>query len=140
MLNRRSVWAAGARPTRTNTGTWPGHDPITTGRDIYEERRSALGCVTNQIPQTSSPIIYGLALSTPAHAVAALATALTRYRRRIGTRWRAHDVTTQAVLTIAWLEGGHTYRELGAGNDVPKSTCRTLIQDGIKVLAAGRCR
>ncbi|MEV4418339.1 transposase family protein [Catellatospora sp. NPDC049609] len=91
--------------------------------------------MTNQEPQTSAPIIYGLALSTPAHAVAALAAALTRYRRRIGTRWRGHDVTIQAVLTIAWLEGGHTYRELGAGNGVPKSTCRTLIQEGIKVLA-----
>ncbi|WP_372451880.1 hypothetical protein [Catellatospora tritici] len=91
--------------------------------------------MTNQIPQASSPIIYGLSLSTPAHAVAALAIALTRYRKRIGTRWRAHDVATQAVLTIAWLEGGHTYRELGAGNGVPKSTCRTLIQEGTKVLA-----
>jgi hypothetical protein len=64
-----------------------------------------------------------------------LASALTRYHRRIGTRWRAHDTTKQAVLTCAWLEGGHTYRELGEGNGVPKTTCRTLIQEGIKVLA-----
>jgi hypothetical protein len=91
--------------------------------------------VTNQEAQTSGPIIYGLALSTPAHVVQRLAAALTRHQRRIGTRWRAHDTTKQAVLTIAWLEGGHTYRELGAGNGVPKSTCRTLIQEGIKVLA-----
>jgi hypothetical protein len=61
--------------------------------------------------------------------------ALARYHKRIGTRWRAHDTTTQAILTIAWLEGGHTYRKLGQGNGVPKSTCRTLIQEGIKVLA-----
>jgi hypothetical protein len=91
--------------------------------------------VTNQEPETSSPIIYGLALSTPAHVVRWLAAALARYQKRIGTRWRAHDTTTQAVLTIAWLEGGHTYRRLGEGNGVPKSTCRTLIQEGIKVLA-----
>jgi hypothetical protein len=64
-----------------------------------------------------------------------LAAALTRYRRRTGTRWRAHDATTQAILTCAWLEGGHTYRSLGAGNGVPKSTCHTLVQEGIKVLA-----
>lgn len=91
--------------------------------------------MTNQDAETSAPIIYGLALSTPAHAVQSLAAALTRYRTRIGTRWRAYDTTMQAILTIAWLEGGHTYRKLGAGNGVPKSTCRTLIQEGIKVLA-----
>jgi len=92
-------------------------------------------CVTKQRPETSGPIIYGLALSTPAHAVTFLAAALTRYRKRIGTRWRGYDTTLQAILTIAWLEGGHTYRKLGEGNGVPKSTCRTLVQEGIKVLA-----
>jgi hypothetical protein len=91
--------------------------------------------VTNQNPETSAPIIYGLALSTPAHVVDKLVVALTRYQRRIGTRWRGHETRTQAILTLAYLEGGHTYRSLGAGNGVPKSTCRTLIQEGIKVLA-----
>ena len=91
--------------------------------------------MTNQDAETSGPIIYGVALSTPAHVVRTLAAALVRYQKRIGTRWRMHDATVQAVLTIAWLEGGHTYRKLGAGNGVPKSTCRTLVQEGIKVLA-----
>jgi hypothetical protein len=91
--------------------------------------------VTNQNAETSAPIIYGVALSTPAHVVHSLAAALVGYRKRIGTRWRAYDATLQAILTIAWLEGGHTYRELGEGNGVPKSTCRTLVQEGIKVLA-----
>ena len=89
----------------------------------------------NPEPEASGPIIYGVALSTPAGVVDHLAATLTRYRRRIGTRWRAHDTTTQAILTCAWLEGGHTYRSLGAGNGVPESTCRTLVQEGIKVLA-----
>jgi hypothetical protein len=91
--------------------------------------------VKNTKPETSDPIIYGVALSTPAHVVQALAAALLRYQKRIGTRWRIHDVTVQAIMTIAWLEGGHTYRALGTGNGVPKSTCRTLVQEGIKVLA-----
>jgi hypothetical protein len=92
--------------------------------------------VTNQKkPETSPPIIYGVAMSTPVHVVEHLAAALIRYQKRIGTRWRAHSATLQAVLTIAWLEGGHTYRKLGEGNGVPKSTCRTLIQEGVKVLA-----
>lgn len=91
--------------------------------------------MTNQKPETSGPIIYGVALSTPAHVVQALTAALLRHQKRIGTRWRAHDAVLQATLTIAWLEGGHTYRKLGAGNGVPKSTCRTRVQEGIKVLA-----
>src|SRR6266498_14272 len=94
-----------------------------------------LGCVTNQNPETSAPIIYGVALSTPARVVDELVVALTRYQKRIGTRWRGHEIRTQAILTLAYLEGGHTYRSLGAGNGVPKSTCRTLVQEGIKVLA-----
>jgi hypothetical protein len=105
------------------------------GKITKEGSLRYLGCVTNQNPEASGPIIYGLALSTPARVVRELAAALTRYHRRIGTRWRAHDTTTQAILTCAWLEGGHTYRSLGTGNGVPKSTCRTLIQEGIKVLA-----
>lgn len=92
--------------------------------------------MTNQqLPRSSTPIIYGLALSTPAQVVQWLAAKLERYRRRLGIRWRGYDTTKQATLTLAWLEGGHTYRSLGAGNGVPKSTCRTMVQEGIKVLA-----
>jgi hypothetical protein len=91
--------------------------------------------VTNRYAEASAPIIYGLALSTPAVVVNRLVDALIRYRRRIGTRWRAYTPLDQAVLTCAWLEGGHTYRSLGEGNGVPKSTCRTMVQEGIKVLA-----
>jgi hypothetical protein len=91
--------------------------------------------VTNTNPGASGPILYGLALSTPAHAVQRLADALARYHRRTGTRWRAYDVWLQAVLTCAWLEGGHTYRSLAAGNGIPRETCRRYVQEGIKVLA-----
>lgn len=86
-------------------------------------------------PQASAPIIYGVALCTPAGVVDRLADALTRYRKRKGTRWRAYEVRVQAVLTLAWLEGGHTWRSLGAGNGVPKSTCRDMVTEGVKVLA-----
>jgi hypothetical protein len=91
--------------------------------------------VTKQSAEASGPIIYGLALSTPPHVVDSLVAMLTRYRRRIGSRWRAHPTRVQAVVTLAFLEGGHTYRELAAGNGIPKSTCHTLVQEGIKVLA-----
>ncbi|MDT0468380.1 transposase family protein [Streptomyces gibsoniae] len=85
--------------------------------------------------EASAPIVYGLALKTPAHVIDGIVGALTRYHRRIGSRWHPHDFRLQAVLTCAFLEGGHTYRSLAQGNGVPKSTCHTLIQEGIKVLA-----
>ena len=91
--------------------------------------------MTNPDTGASASIIYGLALTTPADVVDRFAATLTRYRRRIGSRWRAHDVMLQAVLTLAFLEGGHTYRGLAAGNSIPRSTCHTYITEGIKVLA-----
>jgi DDE superfamily endonuclease len=91
--------------------------------------------VRSQQPGACAPIIYGIALNTPPRVVDDFVAALTRYHRRIGSRWRAHDVRLQAVLTLAYLEGGHTYRGLGEGNGVPKSTCHTYVQEGIKVLA-----
>jgi hypothetical protein len=95
-----------------------------------------IGSVTNNdAAEASAPIIYGLALKTPPSVVDNLAAVLSRYHRRIGSRWRAHDVRLQAVLTCAFLEGGHTYRGLAAGNAIPRSTCYTYVQEGIKVLA-----
>jgi DDE superfamily endonuclease len=91
--------------------------------------------VRNHQPGACGPIIYGVALKTPPRVVDDLVTALGRHHRRIGSRWRAHDVRLQAVLTLAYLEGGHTYRSLAEGNRVPRSTCHTYVQEGIKVLA-----
>ena len=91
--------------------------------------------MTNDQPGACGPIIYGVPLKTPPGVVADFAAALGRYHRRIGSRWRAHELMTQAVLTLAYLEGGHTYRSLAAGNGIPRSTCHTYVQEGIKVLA-----
>ena len=91
--------------------------------------------MTNDQPEASRPIIYGVPLKTPPGVVADFAAALGRYHRRIGSRWRAHELMTQAVVTLAYLEGGHTYRSLAAGNGIPRSTCHTYVQEGIKVLA-----
>ena len=91
--------------------------------------------MTNTNTGASGPILYGLPLTTPARVVEEFAATLTRYRRRIGSTWRAHDVLLQAVLTLAFLEGGHTYRALAEGNGIPKSSCHRYVQEGIKVLA-----
>lgn len=79
--------------------------------------------------------MYGVALSAPVEVVNRLAVALARYRQRIRSPWRSYTPLDQAILTCAWLEGSHTYRSLATGNGIPKTTCRTMIQEGIKVLA-----
>jgi hypothetical protein len=55
--------------------------------------------------EASAPIVYGLALKTPAHVIDGIVGALTRYHRRIRSRWHLHDFRLQAVLTCAFLEG-----------------------------------
>jgi len=88
------------------------------GGQGYKRRRGlqCFGCVTNKIPQASASIIHGLDRATPAHVVEKIDVALTQYQRRIGTRWRAHEIRIQAILALAYMDGGYTYRSLGAGD------------------------
>jgi DDE superfamily endonuclease len=107
---------------------------VAAGEQAQARTRSSF--VTNNPPaRACPPIIYGLGLSTPAHAIDALTGKLRRYQQRIGSRWRCHDTRLQAVLTCAWLEGGHTYQQLADGNGVSRETCRRYIAEGVKVLA-----
>jgi len=92
--------------------------------------------VTNtSTPRACPPIIYGLASYTPVAVSDALTGMLRRYRKRIGSRWRGYDTGLQAVLTCAWLAGGHTYQQLADGNAIPRGTCRRYLHEG----AGGRC-
>jgi hypothetical protein len=100
------------------------------------QARTRSSFVTNNPPgRACPPIIYGLALDTPARVIDALTGMLGRYRRRIGSRWRGYDTGLQAVLTCAWLEGGHTYQQLADGNAISRETARRYIHEGVKVLA-----
>src|SRR5216110_3488072 len=103
------------------------------------EASGTSAAVKNHKPKASSPIIYGVGLSTPVRVVDHLAVTLTRYRRRIGTRWRGYDTTTQAILTCAWLEGGHTYRSLGAGNGYRKAPAAPSCRRASRFSRGGRC-
>lgn len=57
-------------------------------------------CVTKQRSETSGPIIYGLVLSAPAHAVMFLAMPLARHRKRIGI----HRDWTRVTKTMSHLD------------------------------------
>jgi hypothetical protein len=64
-----------------------------------------------------------------------LATKLTQRRRKIRSRWRLLDPTTQATLVLAFLRTNLTYAELAAANHISRSTCRRIINEGIDLLA-----
>jgi hypothetical protein len=64
-----------------------------------------------------------------------LATKITGRRRRIRSRWRLLDPTTQATLVLAFLRTNLTYAELATANHISRNTCRRIINEGIDLLA-----
>jgi hypothetical protein len=64
-----------------------------------------------------------------------LAGKITTRRRKIRSRWRLLDPTTQATLVLAFLRTNLTYAELAAANHISRSTCRRIINEGIDLLA-----
>lgn len=65
----------------------------------------------------------------------ALTVMLHRYRMRTKAGRRVIDVRLQATLTLAYLAGGCTYRQLAYGNGLDKTTLWRAIQEAITVLA-----
>jgi len=64
-----------------------------------------------------------------------LADKITQRRRKIRSRWRLLDPTTQATLVLAFLRTNLTYAELAAANHISRSTCRRVINEGVDLLA-----
>jgi hypothetical protein len=64
-----------------------------------------------------------------------LATKITQRRRKIRSRWRLLDPTTQATLVLAFLRTNLTYAELAVVNQISRSTCWRIINEGIDLLA-----
>jgi hypothetical protein len=64
-----------------------------------------------------------------------LATKITQRRRKIRSRWRLLDPTTQATLVLAYLRTNLTHTELATANHISPSTCRRIINEGIDLLA-----
>ena len=65
-----------------------------------------------------------------------LADALRRRRRELGTTWRRLDPGRQALLVVAHLRKGETYRDLAVGFAVGTTTVYRYLREGLDVLAA----
>src|SRR6478672_4694770 len=64
-----------------------------------------------------------------------LADALRRRRRERGTTWRRLDAGRQALLVVAHLRKGETYRDLARGFAVGTTTVCRYLREGLDVLA-----
>jgi hypothetical protein len=62
--------------------------------------------------------------------------ALTAHRRRSGTRWRRLSAGRQALMVLAYLRKGETYRDLAAGFGVGTTTAYRYLREALQVLAA----
>ncbi|WP_106362381.1 transposase family protein [Glycomyces artemisiae] len=58
------------------------------------------------------------------------------HRKTIGSRWRALDPGTQALLTLAYLRKGEALRDLAAGFGISAATAWRRTRETISLLAA----
>jgi hypothetical protein len=75
-----------------------------------------------------------MAVST--RALTFVADALRAHRRQLGTRWRVLSSSRQALMVLAYLRKGETYRDLAVGFGVGTTTAYRYLREALTVLAA----
>jgi hypothetical protein len=76
-------------------------------------------------------LVYRSAVTVSAKALRFVAGAL----RRLGTRWRRLSCDRQALMVLAHLRKGETYRDLAVGFGVGTTTTYQYLREGLNVLA-----
>ena len=79
---------------------------------------------------------YPAGMTVSTWSLTMLAEALRRRRRELGTTWRRLDPGRQALLVLAHLRKGETYRDLAAGFAIGTTTVYRYLREGLEVLAA----
>jgi DDE superfamily endonuclease/Helix-turn-helix of DDE superfamily endonuclease len=79
---------------------------------------------------------YPAGMTVSNRSLTMLADALRRRRRELGTTWRRLDPGRQALLVLAHLRKGETYRDLAVGFAVGTTTVYRYLREGLDVLAA----
>lgn len=80
-------------------------------------------------------LVYRSAMTVSTKALRFVATALRAHRRKLGTRWRLLSCDRQALMVLAHLRKGETYRDLAAGFGVGTTTAYRYLREGLSVLA-----
>jgi DDE superfamily endonuclease/Helix-turn-helix of DDE superfamily endonuclease len=79
---------------------------------------------------------YRAGMTVSNRSLQMLADALRRRRRELGTTSRRLDPGRQALLVVAHLRKGETYRDLAVGFAVGTTTVYRYLREGLDVLAA----
>ena len=79
---------------------------------------------------------YPAGMTVSNRSLTMLADALRQRRRERGTTWRRLTAGRQALLVLAHLRRGETYRDLAVGFAVGTTTVYRYLREGLDVLAA----
>lgn len=78
--------------------------------------------------------VYPSGLNVSTRSLRFATNALRTHRRQGGTRWRVLSSGRQALLVLAHLKKGETYRDLAAGFGIGVSTVYRYLREGLHVL------
>lgn len=81
-------------------------------------------------------LVYPSSMSVSTRTLTFLSDTLRAHRRRIGSRWRLLTPSRQALMVLAHLRKGETYRDLAMGFGVGVTTAYRYLREGLTVLAA----
>jgi hypothetical protein len=75
-------------------------------------------------------------MSVSTQTLTFVTTTLRAHRRKLGTRWRILSSGHQALMVLAHLRKGETYRDLAIGFGVGVTTAYRYLREALEVLAA----
>ena len=81
-------------------------------------------------------LVYPAAMNVSTRALRFVGDALRGHQRRTGTRWCRLSPGRQALMVLAHLRKGETYRDLAAGFGVGTTTAYRYLREALQVLAA----
>jgi len=81
-------------------------------------------------------LVYPSGLSVSTRALRFVTDALRKHRRSTRTRWRVLSSGRQALMVLAHLRKGETYRDLAIGFGVGTTTAYRYLREALQLLAA----
>jgi hypothetical protein len=81
-------------------------------------------------------LVYPSSMTVSTRHLQLVAAALREHRRQLGTRWRLLSSSEQALMVLAHLRKGETYRDLAVGFKVGVTTAYRYLREALQVLAA----
>ncbi|GAB3286101.1 hypothetical protein GCM10027456_81930 [Kineosporia babensis] len=81
-------------------------------------------------------LVYRSGMKVSTRSLRFVTNALRTHRRQLKTRWRVLSSHQQALMLLAYLKKGETYRDLAAGFGVGATTAYRYLREALQVIAA----